>query len=48
LGIIYDADELVRDALKGQETSGPNSCNGSGVFEAVDNFAENAAMVHRR
>jgi hypothetical protein len=33
-------------AQKARKQAGPNSCNGSGVFMVVDNFAENAAIVH--
>src|SRR5271170_6628251 len=39
LGIIYDADGSVLNALEGQGASDPNSCNQSGVITLVDNFA---------
>jgi hypothetical protein len=46
LGIIYDADGSVIDALKGEGASDPNSCNVSGVITLVDNFATDAAIAH--
>ncbi len=46
LGIIYDADGSVLDALEGEGASDPNSCNVSGVTVLVDNFAADAAIAH--
>ena len=46
LGIIYDADGSVLDALEGEGASDPNSCNVSGVTVLVDNFATDATIAH--
>jgi hypothetical protein len=39
LGIVYDADGSVLDALEGEGASDPNSCNTNGVTTLVDNFS---------
>jgi hypothetical protein len=46
VGIIYDADGSVIDALEGEGASDPNSCNVSGVITLVDNFAADATIAH--
>ncbi len=46
LGIIYDADGSVIDALEGEGASDPISCNTSGVISLVDNFATDATIAH--
>ena len=46
MGIIYDADGLVIDALEGEGASDPNSCNVGGVITLVDNFATGAIVAH--
>ncbi len=46
LGVIYDRDGSVIDALYGAGASDPDSCNTSGVMTIVDNFSPAAAIVH--
>ncbi len=46
LGIIYDSDGSVLDALEGEGASDPNSCNVSGVSVLVDNFLPDATITH--
>jgi hypothetical protein len=46
LGVIYDADGAVIDALEGPGASDPNSCNASGVIAVVDNFSTQATIDH--
>jgi len=46
LGIIYDADGSVLDALEGEGASDPDSCVTNGVTTVVDNFAIDATIAH--
>jgi len=46
LGIVYDADGSVLDALEGEGASDPNSCIGNAVTTLVDNFSTNAKIAH--
>ena len=46
IGIIYDADGSVLDALEGRGASDPISCNVSGVTTLVDNFSSDATIAH--
>ncbi len=46
LGIIYDADGSVLDALQGQGASDPDSCNVNAVTTLVDNFSTSAKIAH--
>jgi len=46
VGIIYDADGSVIDALEGAGASDPNSCNSSSVITLVDNFSVTGFIAH--
>ncbi len=46
LGIIYDADGSVLDALEGEGASDPDSCNVNAVTTLVDNFSTAAKIAH--
>ncbi len=46
LGIVYDADGSVIDALQGEGASDPDSCDTNGVITLVDNFATDATIAH--
>jgi hypothetical protein len=46
LGIIYDADGSVLDALEGAGASDPDSCNVNAVTTLVDNFSTGAKIAH--
>ncbi len=46
LGIIFDADGAVIDALFGTGASDPDDCIDSGAMSIVDNFATNGTIAH--
>lgn len=46
LGIIYDADGSVLDAIFGQGTSDPGSCQNNGVTVWLDNINPDATIAH--
>ena len=46
VGVIYDADGAVIDALFGTDASDPDDCIDSGVMNIVDNLAANGTIVH--
>jgi hypothetical protein len=46
LGIIYDADGSVLNALEGPGASDPNGCNVNAVTTVVDNFSTDAKIAH--
>jgi len=46
VGVIYDADGSVLDALEGEGASDPDSCVTNGVITLVDNFAADATIAH--
>jgi hypothetical protein len=46
VGIIYDFDGSVLDALEGEGASDLNSCVTNGVTTLVDNFATDATIAH--
>jgi len=46
LGIIYDADGSVIDAVFGQDSSQPDACQNNGVFVWIDNINPDATIAH--
>jgi len=46
LGIVYDADGSVTNALLGQGAGDASECFGNAVFGGVDNFGTNATFLH--
>jgi hypothetical protein len=46
VGVIFDADGSVIDALYGSNASLPESCENNGVFVWVDGFRPDATMTH--
>ncbi len=46
LGIIYDADGSVLNALEGPGASDPGGCNVNAVTTVVDNFSTDAIIAH--
>ena len=46
VGIIYDADGSVLNALEGQGASDPGACNTNAVTTVVDNFSIDAKIAH--
>ena len=46
VGIIYDADGSVIDALFGAGASQPDSCQNNGVWVWTDNFTPDAVITH--
>jgi hypothetical protein len=46
LGVIYDADGAVIDALFGATTSQPDTCQNNGVFAWMDNLNPDATIAH--
>ncbi len=46
LGIIYDADGSVLNALEGPGASDPGGCNVNAVTTVVDNFSKDATIAH--
>ncbi len=46
LGVVYDADGSVIDALFGSGASQPTSCQNNGVFVWMDNLNPNATIAH--
>jgi hypothetical protein len=46
LGIIYDADGSVLNALEGAGASDPDGCNVNAVTTVVDNFSTSATIAH--
>ncbi len=46
VGIVYDFDGTVTDALLGQGAGDPSECFGNAVFGGLDNFGSNAYFLH--
>jgi IPT/TIG domain len=46
VGIVYDVDGTVTDALLGQGAGDASECFGNAVFGGLDNFAANANFLH--
>jgi hypothetical protein len=46
LGVIYDADGSVIDAIFGATTSQPDSCQNNGVLVWMDNLNSDATIAH--
>src|SRR5579863_4741502 len=46
LGIVYDADGTVTDALLGQGAGDPSECFGNAVYGGLDNFGTDAHFLH--
>lgn len=46
VGIIYDADGSVTDAIFGASASDPTSCQNNGVWVWMDNFNPDATIAH--
>ncbi|MGD0910647.1 MAG: IPT/TIG domain-containing protein [Terracidiphilus sp.] len=46
LGVIYDADGSVIDALFGATTSTPEACQNNGVYVWMDNLNTDATIAH--
>jgi hypothetical protein len=46
LGIVYDADGSVLNALEGAGASDPGGCNVNAVTTIVDNFSKDATIAH--
>lgn len=46
LGIVYDADGSVTDALLGQGAGATSSCFSNAAYGGVDNFATDAQFLH--
>jgi hypothetical protein len=46
LGVIYDADGSVIDAIFGATSSQPDTCQNNGVFVWIDNFNTDATVAH--
>jgi hypothetical protein len=46
VGIVYDVDGTVTDALLGQGAGGVSECFGNAVFGGLDNFGVDAYLLH--
>ncbi len=46
VGIVYDVDGTVTDALLGQGAGDPSECFGNAVFGGLDNFGTDAYLLH--
>ncbi len=46
VGIVYDEDGSVTDALLGQGAGDPSQCFGNAVFGGIDNFGVTANFLH--
>jgi hypothetical protein len=46
VGIVYDVDGTVTDALLGQGAGDASECFGNAVFGGLDNFGTNAYFLH--
>jgi hypothetical protein len=46
VGVIFDADGSVIDALYGTNASQPESCENNGVFAWIDGFSPDARITH--
>jgi len=46
VGIVYDVDGTVTDALLGQGAGDPSECFGNAVFGGLDNFGTDAYFLH--
>jgi len=46
VGVVYDVDGTVTDALLGQGAGDPSECFGNAVFGGLDNFATSANFLH--
>ena len=46
VGIVYDADGSVTDALLGTGASNSSFCANNGVFGGIDNFSASAQLLH--
>ena len=46
VGIVYDSDGSVTDALLGQGAGDPSECFYNAVFGGIDNFGTNAYFLH--
>src|SRR5262249_10414949 len=46
VGIVYDSDGSVTDALLGAGASGSAFCSSNGVFGGIDNFSTGGQFVH--
>jgi hypothetical protein len=46
LGIVYDVDGTVTDALLGQGAGDPSECFGNAVYGGLDNFGIDAHFLH--
>ena len=46
VGIVYDVDGTVTDALLGQGAGDPSECFGNAVFGGLDNFGTDAHFLH--
>jgi len=46
VGVIFDADGSVIDALGGAGASEPDNCSQNGVFVWIDNFNPDATLTH--
>jgi hypothetical protein len=46
LGVIYDSDGAVLDAVFGAYTSDPSNCETNGVMAWIDNFNPDATIAH--
>jgi hypothetical protein len=46
VGIVYDADGTVTDALLGEGAGGTSECFANAVFGGIDNFGTNANLLH--
>jgi IPT/TIG domain len=46
VGVVYDVDGTVTDALLGQGAGDPSECFGNAVFGGLDNFGTDAYFLH--
>jgi len=46
VGIVYDADDSVTDALLGTGASNSTCCANNSVFGGIDNFSTSAQLLH--
>jgi len=46
VGVVYDYDGTVTDALLGQGAGDPSECFGNAVYGGLDNFAATANFLH--
>ncbi len=46
VGVVYDADGTVTDALLGQGAGDPSECFGNAVYGGLDNFGIDAHFLH--